>query len=152
MDLYVQLAQRPEPHVNALVNLAVLHEDRGEMHQAERCLRKVLDAKPMHARARLFMKDVSAGKQALYDEGGDDTYSSRSALTVGNAALETLTDPGRLMRPTAGIFLDGAGTDTYDRMPAGPVGNDRVWSQRIHPEAPSERGFGADGVGTLGLW
>jgi hypothetical protein len=56
------------------------------------------------------------------------------------------------MRPTAGIFLDGAGADTYDRMPVGPVGNDRVWSQRIHPEAPSERGFGADGVGTLGLW
>lgn len=92
------------------------------------------------------------GAGIFADEGGDDTYSARSALTVGNAALETLTDPGRLMRPTAGIFLDAAGSDTYDRMPAGPVGNDRVWSQRIHPEAPSERGFGADGLGALGLW
>ena len=42
--LYHELAMRPEPHINALVNLAVLHEDRGEIHQAERCLRKVLEA------------------------------------------------------------------------------------------------------------
>lgn len=92
------------------------------------------------------------GAGIFADEGGDDTYSARSALTVGNAALETLTDPGRLMRPTVGIFLDGGGDDTYDRMPAGPVGNDRSWSQRIHPEAPLERGVGVDGAGALGLW
>jgi DNA-directed RNA polymerase subunit alpha len=69
----------PEPPVNALINLAVLHEDRGELHQAERCLRKVLDAKPTHARARLFMKDVSAGKQALYDEGGERDEARQKA-------------------------------------------------------------------------
>jgi DNA-directed RNA polymerase subunit alpha len=79
MDLYVQLAQRPEPHVNALVNLAVLHEDRGEMHQAERCLRKVLQVNPTHARARLFMKDVSASKEALYDEGDQRDEAKRKA-------------------------------------------------------------------------
>jgi len=79
MDLYVQLAQRPEPHVNALVNLAVLHEDRGEMHQAERCLRKVLQVNPNHARARLFMKDVSASKEALYDEGDQRDEAKRKA-------------------------------------------------------------------------
>jgi hypothetical protein len=55
--------------------------------------------------------------------------------------------PGRLMRPTVGIFLDADGRDTYTRAPAGPVGEGRVWSQRIHPEAPSERGFGADATG-----
>jgi DNA-directed RNA polymerase subunit alpha len=77
--LYHMLAQRPEPHINALVNLAVLHEDRGEMHQAERCLRKVLEAKPNHARARLFMKDVAASKEALYDEGDQRDEAKRKA-------------------------------------------------------------------------
>ena len=79
MALYLRLAQHPEPHINALVNLAVLHEDRGEMHHAERCLRKVLEAKPNHARARLFMKDVSASKEALYDEGDQRDEAKRKA-------------------------------------------------------------------------
>jgi len=87
------------------------------------------------------------GAGIFADEGGDDTYEAASALTLGNAALETLTDPGRLMRPTVGLFLDADGRDTYTRTPGDPVANDRVWSQRIHPEAPSERGFGADATG-----
>lgn len=92
------------------------------------------------------------GAGIFVEAGGDDTYLARSALTVGNAALETLTDPGRLMRPTVGLFLDGGGDDTYDRMPLGPVGNDRAWAQRIHPEAMLERGLGADGSAPIGLW
>lgn len=88
------------------------------------------------------------GAGLFVDEGGADTYEAPSALTLGNAALETLTDPGRLMRPTVGIFLDADGADTYRRTIMGaPEGNDRTWSQRIHPEAPSERGFGADATG-----
>lgn len=79
MSLYLRLSQLPEPHVNALVNLAVLHEDRGEVHHAERCLRKVLEAKPNHARARLFMRDVSASKEALYDEGDQRDEAKRKA-------------------------------------------------------------------------
>ncbi len=87
------------------------------------------------------------GAGLFADEGGADTYEAASALTLGNAALETLTDPGRLMRPTVGIFLDADGADTYRRMiMSPPEGNDRVWNQRIHTEAPSERGFGADGT------
>lgn len=89
------------------------------------------------------------------DEGGDDTYDAVSALSLGNAAYESLTDMGRLMRPTVGIFLDANGMDTYRRTPAGPVGNDRTWAQRIHTEieAQNERGFGADESGAaLGLW
>lgn len=94
----------------------------------------------------------ACGAGIFIEEGGDDTYLARSALTVGNAALESLTDPGRLMRPTVGLFLDGGGADSYDRVPLGPVGNDRVWAQRIHPEAMLERGFGADGSAPLGVW
>jgi hypothetical protein len=92
------------------------------------------------------------GAGIFADEGGDDTYEARERAHRGQRGARDAHRPGTLMRPTAGIFLDGQGNDAYDRMPAGPVGNDRVWSQRIHPEAPSERGFGADGAGALGLW
>jgi hypothetical protein len=85
------------------------------------------------------------------DSGGDDTYDAASALTLGNAALETLDDPGRLSRKTWGVFLDSGGMDTYTRMMPGPVRNDGVWSQRIHPSAPSETGLGADGTAPLGM-
>jgi hypothetical protein len=92
------------------------------------------------------------GAGIFADEGGDDTYTAASSLTLGNAALETLMDPGRLMRPTVGLFLDGAGNDTYTRPTVTPVRNDGAWSQRIHPEAMSETGMGADATGVpLGI-
>ncbi len=93
------------------------------------------------------------GAGIFADEGGDDLYEAASALTLGNAALETLTDMGRLTRPTVGLFLDGGGRDTYRRptVTMAPEGDDRAWTQRIHPEAPSERGFGIDGTGDTGL-
>ena len=77
MELYSRLGSMAEPHVNSLVNLAILHEDRGDLHQAERCLRKVLQANPNHARARLFMKDVQASREALYDEGDQRDTAKR---------------------------------------------------------------------------
>ena len=77
--LYAQVCAQPTPPVNALLNLAVLHEDRGEIHQAERCLRKILDAHPNHARARLFMKDVMASKNAVYDEDDSRSEAKRNA-------------------------------------------------------------------------
>lgn len=94
------------------------------------------------------------GAGFFVDQGGNDTYRAASVLTCGNASLESLTDTGRRMRPTVGIFLDGAGLDTYLRsgVVMDPVGNNATWVQRIHPEALSEIGMGADGTTTtLGL-
>ena len=95
------------------------------------------------------------GAGIFADEGGDDTYDAAAVLSLGNAALESLTDPGRLSRPTVGIFLDRGGRDSYRQGTATAVApmNDRAWTQRIHPEAPSERGFGVDVSSTTqGLW
>ena len=72
-------AEKPPP-INAMVNLAVLYEDRGEINSAERCLRKVLDTDPNNERARLFMKDVSASRDMYYDEEFDRNLAKRSAL------------------------------------------------------------------------
>lgn len=66
--IYEYLSHQARPHVNALMNLAVLYEDRGEVSKAEKCLRQVLDTDPNHRRARLYMKDVQASRNMYYDE------------------------------------------------------------------------------------
>lgn len=68
------------PPVNAMINLAVVHEDRGDIAEAERCLRKVLETNPNNPRALLFMRDVLASKDMYYDEEHDRNLAKRSAL------------------------------------------------------------------------
>jgi hypothetical protein len=85
------------------------------------------------------------------EAGGDDEYHAATSLSFGNAAYENLTDIGRLMRRTWGVFLDAQGADTYDRPMLGPVRNDSAWSQRIHDSALNETGVGADGHAPAGL-
>ena len=68
------------PPVNAMINLAIIYEDRGDISAAERCLRKVLDTNPNNQRALLFMKDVVASKDMYYDEEHDRNLAKRSAL------------------------------------------------------------------------
>jgi DNA-directed RNA polymerase subunit alpha len=60
--LYTEITSCRKPHINALVNLAVICEDRGELGRAERLLRQVVETDPNHARGRLFLKDVMASK------------------------------------------------------------------------------------------
>ena len=80
--LYTELTNNKKPHVNALVNLAVICEDRGEFLRAERLLIQVVDTDPNHSRARLFLKDVQASKHMQVEsEGGP--------IGLGNAILDT---------------------------------------------------------------
>lgn len=73
------VSRRPAP-INALINLAVLYEDREDYTQAEKCLRQVLDTDPNHNRARLFMKDVLASREMFYDDEQDRDYLKRNVL------------------------------------------------------------------------
>ncbi|MFG0327355.1 MAG: DNA-directed RNA polymerase subunit alpha C-terminal domain-containing protein [Phycisphaerales bacterium JB037] len=69
----------PAP-INALLNLAVLHEDRGDYVRAERCLRQVLETNPNHPRARLFMQDIKASREMVVEEESDRDLLKRRAL------------------------------------------------------------------------
>lgn len=80
VELYESLCCEGQAHVNALVNLAVLYEDRGEIAKSEKCLRQVLDTDPNHLRARSFMKDVSASRDMYYDEEHARDLAKRNAL------------------------------------------------------------------------
>ncbi|MEM6332897.1 MAG: DNA-directed RNA polymerase subunit alpha C-terminal domain-containing protein [Planctomycetota bacterium] len=69
-----------KPHLHALMNLAVLYEDRGKYSQAERCLRQVLNTDPTNDRARLFIKDVLATKAMVIDDEQEKRDEKQSAL------------------------------------------------------------------------
>jgi DNA-directed RNA polymerase subunit alpha len=66
--------------MQAFVNMAVLLEDAGQFTRAEKLLKKVLEANPTHGRGRLFMKDVKASKDMLYDEEIAREGARRDAL------------------------------------------------------------------------
>ncbi len=66
--LYQSLAADDQPHINALVNLAIMLEDRGEYDEAMRTLRPVLESDPNHPRARMFQRDCEASESMLFDE------------------------------------------------------------------------------------
>jgi DNA-directed RNA polymerase subunit alpha len=78
--LYEQITEQERPHVNALLNLAVVYEDRGEINKAEKCLKQILDTEPAHERARLFWKDVQASRDMYYDEEFARDLAKRNAL------------------------------------------------------------------------
>lgn len=78
--LYERAGGQTPASVNALINLAVLYEDREDYSHAERCLRQVLETDPTHERARLFMKDVEASRDMVVEEEPDRDITKRKAL------------------------------------------------------------------------
>ncbi len=80
ISLYERVIEAQPAHINALVNLAVLYEDRGDLPRAERSLRQVLETNPNHPRARLFMKDVQASREMTIEDEGDRDTLRRKAL------------------------------------------------------------------------
>ena len=80
LAIYEHICAGDSPHVNALLNLAVICEDRGDVARAEKCLRQILDTNPNHERARLYMKDVSASRDMFYDEEQARDLAKRSAM------------------------------------------------------------------------
>lgn len=78
--MYERACEIPPAPINALINLAILLEDRGEYARAERSLRQVLETNPNHPRARLYMKDVVASKTMVHDEDENKDRQKRNAL------------------------------------------------------------------------
>jgi DNA-directed RNA polymerase subunit alpha len=80
ITMYERACDNPPAPINALINLAVLLEDRGEYARAERALRQILETNPNHPRARLYMKDVAASKDMVIDDDQDKDRLKRNAL------------------------------------------------------------------------
>ncbi|MEM1212330.1 MAG: DNA-directed RNA polymerase subunit alpha C-terminal domain-containing protein [Planctomycetota bacterium] len=80
LHLYEECAHAEQPKLNALINLAVLYEDRGKYTQAERCVRQVLSTNPNHPRARLFIRDILASKAMEYDDEQEKKLEKHNAM------------------------------------------------------------------------
>ncbi|MEM6749070.1 MAG: DNA-directed RNA polymerase subunit alpha C-terminal domain-containing protein [Planctomycetota bacterium] len=80
IHLYEECVRAEHPKLNALLNLAVLYEDRGKYALAERCVRQVLATKPNHPRARLFIKDILESRGMLIDDEQEKKLEQRNAL------------------------------------------------------------------------
>jgi DNA-directed RNA polymerase subunit alpha len=80
LALYEQCCDTPPANVNALLNLAVLYEDRCDFAAAERCLKQVLDTRPNHLRARLYMRDIQASREMVVVEEQDRDIFKRKAM------------------------------------------------------------------------
>lgn len=77
---YEECAAKERPLVNALLNLAVIYEDRDDFAGAEKCLQMVVNTNPNHAKAKLFLKDVLASKDMYYDEAEARDLAKHNAL------------------------------------------------------------------------
>ncbi len=80
LHLYEQCVQQERPPLNALINLAVLYEDRGMYVQAERCIRQVLSTNPNHPRARVFIKDIVASREMVIEDHRDLAMDANHAM------------------------------------------------------------------------
>lgn len=75
--LFERSLSRPPYYLSALMNLGLIYEDNENYPAAAYCFRRVLEADPNHARARLYLKDIDAAADMYYDE---DTLRNQSRL------------------------------------------------------------------------
>lgn len=80
LRLYEYCSDHDRPALSALLNLAVLYEDREQYLKAERCLRQVLATDPNHPRARLYLKDVVASKGMVVDDDQQKRFEKQAAM------------------------------------------------------------------------
>jgi DNA-directed RNA polymerase subunit alpha len=78
--MYQECTSLPFVFANALLNLAIIHEDDCDYDKAEACLRRVLAVHPTHARAALYLKDVMAAEEMFIDEAQLKAQEKRDAV------------------------------------------------------------------------
>ena len=68
IDYYKQICKNGPAYVSALMNLAVLLEDRNEFDKAIKYIDAILESHPNNKRAILFKKDIESSMTMFYDE------------------------------------------------------------------------------------
>ena len=80
IDYYRQIAAGSPVYVSALLNLAVLYEDKEKLEKATQCVDTVLETHPNHKRAILFKKDIESSKTMFYDEEKEKKKTRKSQI------------------------------------------------------------------------
>lgn len=68
------------PHVGAIMNLGLLHEDAEDHRSAQQCFQLVLDADPTNKRARAYLRDAHASLVQFYDESRERKADKQNAV------------------------------------------------------------------------
>jgi len=69
IELYKRVAGQGSAFVNAMINLALLYEDRDDMDNAIAGFKEALKADPTNKRAALYLRDAVESLDMYYDEG-----------------------------------------------------------------------------------
>ncbi len=80
IDYYKQIALSTHVYVSALLNLAVLYEDKDQFDKASQCIDMVLESHPNHQRAILFKKDIESSMTMYYDEEKEKKKTRKSQI------------------------------------------------------------------------
>jgi DNA-directed RNA polymerase subunit alpha len=80
IDYYKKIAAQSPIFTSALLNLAILYEDREEYEQASNCVETVLKSHPNHPRALLFKKDIDSSKTMFFDEERERKLDRRNQI------------------------------------------------------------------------
>lgn len=80
LALLEQCVYGDEASVNAILNLAVLYEERGMFARARACIDAVLDELPEHRRAKYLRRSVAASSSMYIDEKSQRDREARAAL------------------------------------------------------------------------
>ncbi|WP_432799792.1 DNA-directed RNA polymerase subunit alpha C-terminal domain-containing protein [Poriferisphaera sp. WC338] len=80
LHLYEECIKREKPHLNALINLSILYEDRNEHAKSERCVRQILATAPNHQRGTLYIKDILASKAMVIDDEAEKRNEKHMVL------------------------------------------------------------------------
>jgi DNA-directed RNA polymerase subunit alpha len=80
IDFYRQIVSTSPIYISALLNLAVLYEDKGLFDKAAYSVDKVLESHPNHQRAILFKKDIESSKTMFFDEEKERKRTRKSQI------------------------------------------------------------------------
>ncbi|MHC4749069.1 MAG: tetratricopeptide repeat protein [Planctomycetota bacterium] len=80
IDYYKQITSSSLVYVSALLNLAVLYEDNGQLDKATQCVDTVLETHPNHQRAIMFKKDIESSKTMFYDEEKEERKTRKNQI------------------------------------------------------------------------
>jgi DNA-directed RNA polymerase subunit alpha len=68
IELYKKVTGQGSSFVNAMINLALLHEDKDDVDACITCLKDALKADPTNRRAALYLRDSVESLDMYYDE------------------------------------------------------------------------------------
>lgn len=80
IDYYRQIISTSPAYVSALLNLAVLYEDKENFDKAAACIEQVLIYFPNHKKATLMYKDIESSKTMCYDEDKENKKTKRNQI------------------------------------------------------------------------